>query len=192
MFAGTPGRAARLRRLAIVIATALAGIGTAALVSVAVARTFTLNIAKNAKVTNTKQVTTLENIVVNSHAMAAYALTGDSRSHPKCTKANGCYSFWLPIHVSSVSKLSKASGISGRLAGWRHNGYVQATLGGHPLYTFVLDKNKDHATGEGVVSFKGTWHVIKTSASNPAMTTTTTTTPTTTTTSTTTAYPPGY
>lgn len=186
MPAHNSGRATRARRLAIVIATAIAGLGTAVLVSVAVARTFTLNIAKNASVTNAiSHVTTHENIVANSSGLAVYTLSGDSRAHPKCTKANGCFSFWPPVKVSSVSKLSKASGIKGTLGTWRRDGFIQVTLAGHPLYTFSMDK-KDHATGEGFVGFKGTWHVVKTSA-NPGTTMTTTTG-----TTTTSPYPPGY
>ncbi len=180
------GRATRLRRLAIVLATTIAAVSTAVLVSVAVARTFTLNIAKDASVTNAvSHATTHANIVANSSGRAVYTLSGDSKAHPKCTKANGCFSFWPPVKVSSVSKLRKASGIKGALGTWRRDGFIQVTLAGHPLYTFYMDK-RDHATGEGIVGFKGTWHVVKTSADSS-----TTMTPTTGTT-TTSPSPPGY
>lgn len=182
----TPSGAARLRRLAIVLATALVGVGAAALVSVAVARTFTLNIAKNARVTNVNtHVTTRENVVAASGGLAVYTLSGDSKAHPKCTKANGCFKFWPPVVVSSAGKLSKASGIKGSLGTWRRNGIIQVTLAGHPLYTFFKDK-RGSATGEGIAGFSGTWHVVKTSAdSSTGMTTTTGAT-------TTSPYSPGY
>ena len=180
------GRVTRARRLAIVIATTIAGVGAAVLVSVAVARTFTLNIAKNASVTNAvSHATTHENIVANSSGLAVYTLSGDSKAHPKCTKSNGCFAVWPPVKVSSAGKLSKAAGIKGSLGTWRRNGFIQVTLAGHPLYTFAPDK-RDHATGEDFTHFGGTWHVVKTSA-DPG----TTMTPTTGTT-TTSPYPPGY
>jgi hypothetical protein len=40
------------------------------------------------------------------------------------------------------------------------------TLAGHPLYTFIVDTKKNDATGEGIVHFGGTWHVIKSSSSS--------------------------
>jgi hypothetical protein len=65
----------------------------------------------------------------------------------------------------------------------------QLTLGGRPLYTFVGDGGKAHkSTGEGVVSFGGTWHVVAASVSRSV-----TSPPATTTTSSTTSNPyPGY
>jgi predicted lipoprotein with Yx(FWY)xxD motif len=174
---------------------AFAGFATAALVGVAIARTFTLQVVKNAQVTNQAATTTSESIVANSHGSAVYELTGDSPSHPKCTKATGCFSFWPPLTVASRKNLSKASGISGKLGVWHRNGFFQVTLAGHPLYRYAGDSRKDSATGQGVRSFGGTWHVIKVANASGGTTTsngttsTMTTTPTTTTT-TTCAYPP--
>jgi predicted lipoprotein with Yx(FWY)xxD motif len=78
-------------------------------------------------VTNQSGTTKTENIVVDSRWLAVYTLTGDSKSHPKCTKANGCFSFWPPLTVSSAKKLSKAQGIKGRLGVW----HLQWVLPGH-------------------------------------------------------------
>lgn len=178
-------------KLAVAVIAATAGFAAAALVGVAVARTFTLQVAKGASVTNQTGTTRTENIVVNPRGLAVYALTGDSKSHPKCTRASGCFSFWPPLKVSSPAQLSKASGIIGRLGVWRRNGFLQVTLAGHPLYRYAGDSQRHHATGEGVVSFGGTWHVEKAGATSPS-TTTPTTTMTTSTTMTTTScfYPP--
>lgn len=187
-------RARRTRSAAILVA-AVAGFAVAALVGVAIANTFTLQVAKNAKVTNQMGMTTRENIVVNSRGRAVYDLTGDSKSHAKCTKANGCFQFWPPLTVSSTKNLSKAMGINGKLGVWHRNGFLQVTLGGHPLYRFAPDSQRDVATGEGIQSFGGTWHVIKASASGTGASTTTMTSTTSTNTTTTTAsclYPPCY
>ena len=162
---------ARSPRAAAVVVAALAGVIMAALVGVALAKTFTLSVAKDAKVTNQAGKTKSENIVVN-RGFAVYELSGDSKRNPKCTKANGCFGFWPPVTVASAKKLSKAHGISGKLGVWHRNGLFQAMLGGHPLYHFSLDHQRKHATGEGVVAFGGTWHVVEAGKSSAAGTTT--------------------
>ncbi len=158
-----------------------AGFAAAALVGVALAKTVTLQVAKNARVTNQSGTTKTQNIVVNARGFALYTLTGDSKSHPKCTKANHCFSFWPPLTVSSAKQLSKAPGIKGKLGVWHRNGFFQVTLAGHPVYRFAPDTQRHHATGEGVVSFGGTWHVQKPGATSGSATMPTTTMPTTTT-----------
>jgi predicted lipoprotein with Yx(FWY)xxD motif len=182
----------RPRSIAMLIAAAM-GVATAALVGVAIAKTFTLQVAKNAKVTNQTGLTTHENIAVTPRGFAVYHLSGDSKQHPKCTRNNGCFKFWPPVTVNSAKTLSKPAGVNGGLGVWRRNGFLQLTLAGHPLYRFAPDSQKHVATGEGIRSFGGTWHVI-TSASTPSGTTTmTTSTPsTTTTTPPTCLYPPCY
>lgn len=179
-------------RPAVLTLAALTGFATALLVGVALAKTFTLQVAKNAKVTNQTRMTTTENIVVNSRDRAVYDLTGDSKKHPECTKANGCFSFWPPVTVSSAKKLSKAPGIRGRLGVWHRDGFFQVTLNGRPLYRFAPDSQPDHATGEGIRSFGGTWHALKTGSSPSGGGTTTMTGTTGTTTTAPCVYPPCY
>jgi predicted lipoprotein with Yx(FWY)xxD motif len=183
----------RLRRSAVVLAVAGAGFATAAVATIAGAKTFTLDVGANAKVTNAGGQTKHESILVNSRGAAVYTLTGDSKKHPECTQANGCFGFWIPVKVASANKLTKAPGIKGKLSTWSRNGLTQAVLAGHPLYTFVNDKHRNAATGEGVKGFGGTWHVgtvATTSMTNAPGTTSSTSTTTTTTTST--YVPPGY
>ena len=170
---------ARPRSAAILLA-ALGGFATAALVGVALAKTFTLHAATNSKVTNQMGMTTTENIVVNARGFAVYELTGDSKRHPECTKASGCFRFWPPVTVSSPTRLSKGPGVTGRLGVWRRNGFFQVTLGGHPVYRFAGDTQRRVATGEGIRSFGGTWHVSKAAGSATGTTTTSTATGTTT------------
>lgn len=161
--------AARVIGLALVAATILIG--------VALANTFTVRVAKNASVTNVMGITTTENVVVTSRGHAIYELSGDRKGHAKCKKTNGCFAIWPPVTVSSKGHLSKGPGVKGRLGTWRRSGVLQVTLSGHPLYRFGSDRRKDTATGEGLHSFGGTWHVVTAGASSV---TTTSTTPTTT------------
>ncbi len=184
---------ARSPKAAAATVAALAGLITAGLVGVAVAKTFTLQVATGAKVIGQAGTTKTENIVVTSRGFAVYDLSGDSKRHPECTEANSCFSFWPPVTVSSPKQLSKARGIRGTLGVWRRDGFFQVTLGGHPLYRFAPDHQKGHATGEGIHSFGGTWHVVKAAGSSTPGTTMpggTTSTMTTTTTSTMCLYPP--
>ncbi len=175
----------RVRWATIALAAAAAGVGTAAMAGATSARTFTLQEAKGAPVANQSHKTTAENIVVNSKARAVYALTGDSRTHPECTMANHCFTFWPPVTVASRASLSKGPGVVGKLGLWQRDGFLQVTLSGHPLYTYAGDLQARKATGEGVVSFGGTWHVRKAgTTSRPGGTTTSTTTTHTMTTST--------
>jgi predicted lipoprotein with Yx(FWY)xxD motif len=175
-----------LRRGSVLVIALLAGLGVAGLLGVAVAHSFTLEVVKDAKVTSQGGSVKHENIVATAKGAAVYELTGDSKAHPECTNANGCFRFWPPVKVASAHDLSKAPGIGGKLGTWRHDGFLQVTLGGHPLYTFSGDAHKRQAVGEGIVSFGGTWHVVKASGGgsggggqmSPSNTTTTTTTTT--------------
>jgi predicted lipoprotein with Yx(FWY)xxD motif len=173
---------ARWQRWGAMLLTAVAGFATAALVGIAYAKTITLQVAKNAKVTNTKGTTKRENIVVDSRGSALYTLSGETTHHALCTRAKGCFKFWPPLTVASAKKLSEAPGIKGRLGVWHRNGFFQVTLGGHPLYRFAPDTKPHVATGEGIHAFGGAWHVVKAAATMNG-TSTATSTPSTTTTS---------
>jgi predicted lipoprotein with Yx(FWY)xxD motif len=151
-----------------VAAGSVAALAAAAtLVGIALAQTVTLQVADNASVTNQVGSTMRESIVVSSHGFALYELTGDSEQHPECTGANSCFSFWPPVRVSSANTLSKALGIRGKLRVWQRDGFFQVTLGGHPLYRYAPDTQRDTATGQGIQSFGGTWHVAVAAASSP-------------------------
>ena len=189
----------RVRSATIALIAAAAGFGAAAMAGITSARTFTLQEAKHAPVTNQSHTTTHANIVVNSKAKAVYFLTGDTKTHPECTMANHCFTFWPPVTVASPASLSAAPGVTGKLGLWKRDGFLQVMLNGHPLYNYAGDLEPRNATGEGVVSFGGTWHVRKAgSTATPGGTTTSTTGTTTTTTTTTTStmtttscvYPP--
>src|SRR3954452_18673958 len=139
------------RRSWVILVAIAVGVGLAALSAAAAARTLTLNVARNAQVTNfNTKATTLENVAVNSRGFAVYTLSGETTHHVKCTRASGCLKFWFPVTARSVKQLSKAKGISGKLRIWHRGSISQVTLNGHPLYTFVLDTSKHHATGQDV------------------------------------------
>jgi predicted lipoprotein with Yx(FWY)xxD motif len=149
----------RLSALMIVAVTACAAV---LLVGAALATTtYTLQVAKSARVKNAVGATSTENIVVNSRSRAVYYLTGDSKSHPKCTKTNHCFGFWPPVTVTSASKLTKGPSVKGTVSVWHRDGFFQVVLAGHPLYTYTSDSQRQMASGQGAHGFGGTWYVIK-------------------------------
>ncbi len=168
-------RTGRIRpRPTVLIVAALAGAALAALAGMALAkRKPTVSTARNASLGET--------ILVDGRGLTLYTLSGETIHHLKCTKADSCFPFWPPETVKSArTKLSLPAGVRGKLTTLHRNGFFQLVLGGHPLYRFAPDDNvKGSARGEGIVSFGGTWHVVKESAAKKQTVTTTTTTTTT-------------
>jgi predicted lipoprotein with Yx(FWY)xxD motif len=182
-----PGQASRLPRALPALVVAVAGFAVAVASGIAFARSFTLKVGKNVKVTNfVTRASTRESILVNPHGVSLYWLGGETTHHLLCS-SSVCLKFWPPDKVSSAhAKLAKGPGVKGKLGVLHRHGFLQLTWNGHPLYMFMLDGGKSGiATGEGVMSFGGTWHVIKAGSGKRAPRTTTTTT----TTSSSTAYP---
>jgi predicted lipoprotein with Yx(FWY)xxD motif len=166
----------RKRRSITVLIAVIAGFAVAGLTGLALAGSSpTLSAAQNATIGKT--------IVVDSHGLTVYELSPENTRHLLCTKANGCFKFWLPVTVSSAkTRLTAATGIKGKLGILHRNGMFQVTLARRPLYRFAGDTSKrGKASGQGLHGFGGTWHVVTAADPQPTMSTTTTTmtTPTT-------------
>jgi predicted lipoprotein with Yx(FWY)xxD motif len=101
-------------------------------------------------------------VLVTSSGMPIYLLTGDTKSHPKCTGSQ-CLSAW-PAVTSKSKKPTLGKGVTGKVAIWHHNGINQLTLNGHPLYTYAAD-SAGSASGQGLKSFGGTWWLMTASGS---------------------------
>jgi predicted lipoprotein with Yx(FWY)xxD motif len=183
-------RARRPGSLSAVLVAVIAGVAVAAFAGLAFAKgSATLRTGANSSLG--------EKIALNSKGMAVYELKPETAHHLLCTSSS-CLKFWPAVKVSKNAKLSAAAGIKGKLGKLHRGSFYQLTLSGHPLYTFVGDTKAGMASGNGVKSFGGTWHVVslgkdKSSGTTTSTTSTTTTTnpyyPTTTTTTTTTSPP---
>lgn len=105
-------------------------------------------------------------VVVNAQGHTLYALTPETASRLLC-KSRSCLKLWPPLTVSSRSvKLKAGAGVQGRLGILpRHNGVLQVTLAGKPLYRYSGDGARGEANGQGIKSFGGTWHAV--TASSP-------------------------
>jgi predicted lipoprotein with Yx(FWY)xxD motif len=166
-------------------ATALAAvIGAVALVmaGLAVAKSFTLKVARNVHVTNTptamfrvKAVDTHEAVAVGPSGYAVYTFQGETTHHIICKKTNSmatnCWGFWPPVSPSGAGAVTKQSGISGKLGTFKNHGVTQLTLNGQPLYYFtpdIMGKNKHQATGDELKTFGSIWHIVKASGAAKA------------------------
>jgi predicted lipoprotein with Yx(FWY)xxD motif len=113
-------------------------------------------------------------IVVDSRGRTVYELKPETAHHLLCTSKQ-CLQFWPPVTVHSAkTKLSKATGVKGKLGILHRKGFLQVTLGGVPLYRFAKDTAKGQANGNGIMGFGGTWHVVTASSHKTSSSSTTT------------------
>jgi predicted lipoprotein with Yx(FWY)xxD motif len=156
-------------RAAAMLVVGLAGLAVLALAAIAVGKSFTLRVERNAHVTNgfpPPMVNKHEAIAIGPKGVAVYTLAGETTKHLLCvTKKTGqmCLTFWPPATVKSANGLTMQAGIKGKLKTFHRAGYgLQLELSGHPLYYFLPDiksHNPAKATGQ-LVQNSGTWHVV--------------------------------
>jgi predicted lipoprotein with Yx(FWY)xxD motif len=121
-------------------------------------------------------------IVINAQGRTLYALSPETTHHLLCASSE-CVKFWPPLTVPSTkTKLKAGPGVQGHLGILhRHNGLLQVTLRGMPLYRYSHDHAKGQVNGDGIESFGGTWHAVSAqtstmpTASSPPESPTTTT-----------------
>ena len=101
-------------------------------------------------------------VVVDSHGLTLYTLSGESARHLKCASTR-CFTAWPPYKVSAAAKLTTTPSVKGRIGRLHRvsDRFYQVTLNGHPLYTFVGDaRKKGSGKGQGITAFGGTWHTV--------------------------------
>ncbi len=94
----------------------------------------------------------LGKILADSDGMALYTFTGTDGAAVPCTDA--CLTAWPPLTSTGTPKAAK------RVKQLDVTDDGQVTHRGLPLYRFAADSAKGEATGEGITSFGGTWHVV--------------------------------
>ena len=196
-----------LRRPPITILIAVGLLVVGATAGLALAKSFTLKVAKKVHVTNdptkafrVKPVNTHEAVAVGPSGFAVYTFQGETTHHIICKKTNSqstnCWAFWPPVSPNG-KKATKAPGIKGKLGTFRNHGVTQLTLNGQPLYYFtpdIMSHNKKQATGDELKTFGSIWHIVKAGAATHHAAASPGPTPmqSTSTTSTMPAPPPGY
>jgi predicted lipoprotein with Yx(FWY)xxD motif len=110
----------------------IAGFALAAVTGLALASTGskTVKTAHNKKLGKT--------IVVDSKGLTLYHLAPETTHHLLC-KNQACFSFWPPYKVAKNAKLTKGTGIKGKLGKFHRHGFWQVTRGGKPLYHYSGD-----------------------------------------------------
>jgi predicted lipoprotein with Yx(FWY)xxD motif len=99
-------------------------------------------------------------ILVDSQGRTLYTLTNNGANVP-CTGA--CLAVWPPsLLPSGQTTVSTGPGVSNVTAVGATGG-MQVAYKGMPLYRFSGDVNAGAANGDGINSFGGIWHVVKTS-----------------------------
>lgn len=99
-------------------------------------------------------------VLANAKGFTLYWFVPDTSTTSKCTGT--CAKYWPPV----AGPATGTSGISGKFATiTRTDGSVQATYGGHPLYTYVGDTAPGQAKGNGLNLSGGVWHEVVVSGS---------------------------
>jgi predicted lipoprotein with Yx(FWY)xxD motif len=101
------------------------------------------------------------NILVDSAGFTVYTLSTESGGKITCTAT--CLTAWPPILLAAgATTPTGGTGVTGTLGTvTRADGSKQATYNGFPIYDYLGDSKAGDTTGEGVVSFGGTWHLVQ-------------------------------
>jgi predicted lipoprotein with Yx(FWY)xxD motif len=114
--------------------------------------------ARPLPVVTTMTVAGLGKILVNSQGQVLYSFTKNGAAVPCDTS---CLAVWPAVTLpAGMTTPTGTSGV-GTLGTTTANGPTQVTVGGLPLYTYAGDSAPGVANGNKLVSFGGTWKVVK-------------------------------
>lgn len=112
-------------------------------------------------------------LLVDAKGRTLYTLTKGGRP-VACT--GQCATFWPPLLLTSgATQATDVAGVTG-LGTVSANGGMQVTKNGAPLHRFSGDAARGDAKGDGIASFGGVWHVVKSAGTSKAGSSATTTT----------------
>jgi predicted lipoprotein with Yx(FWY)xxD motif len=101
----------------------------------------------------------LGKIVVDGRSRTLYLFEKDKNGKSRCSGA--CATNWPPLLTKGKPKAGTGVKASKLGTTKRADGTTQVTYGGHPLYTFVADKNKPGSTkGQELDAFGAEWYVV--------------------------------
>jgi predicted lipoprotein with Yx(FWY)xxD motif len=103
-------------------------------------------------------------VLVNSHGLTLYRLSGEGAGHFICT-STACVGIWHPLKASSGNTPTGSVGSLSLVK--RPDGTMQVAYKGMPLYTFVKDTAPGQANGQGIKDV-GTWNAVTVSAAKSA------------------------
>ena len=100
-------------------------------------------------------------ILGDGRKRALYLFTADTGETSTCS--GECAAAWPPWIVEREPRA--APGVNASLIGTtrRHDGRLQATYRGHPLYYYVRDRLPEQVLCQAVFEFGGSWLVVRSS-----------------------------
>jgi len=110
--------------------------------------------------------TGIGNVLVDQQGRTLYRFGRDSGTMSACTGA--CAANWPPFRIHGKPAVGSGAKVSDVGTTTRPDGRSQLTYDGHPLYTFVNDKNPGDTNGEGVKAFGGSWFAVSASGAEVA------------------------
>jgi predicted lipoprotein with Yx(FWY)xxD motif len=151
---------ARLRRTALAVPAALAGLALA-LTACGSSGVTTLSAppTTNTSLTLTLQHSPVGLILATGGGNTLYDFAPDTPTHSACLN-DGCVFQWPPLVQSGPVRVGKGVDVSlvGTLT--RPDGSTQLSYGGHPLYTYNLDVTPGMVTGQAIDQDGGLWYVL--------------------------------
>ena len=94
-------------------------------------------------------------VATGSRHMTVYLFAADHGAASACSGT--CAKVWPPL-LGHPTGTGLPAGRLGTIT--RPDGTVQATLAGHPLYTYAKDGDAGDAYGQGLKSFGADWYVL--------------------------------
>jgi predicted lipoprotein with Yx(FWY)xxD motif len=102
-------------------------------------------------------------VLTNAKGFTLYWFAPDTSTKSMCN--GSCAKSWPP----APGPATLSAGVNGKLGTiTRSDGSVQATFGGHPLYTFSGDNSPGQTSGNGLNLQGGVWHEVTVSGTAPA------------------------
>ncbi len=151
---------ARARRLVVAIASlAVAGALLAACDGGTAAKVAGSPPTTNASVTIGTISSPVGKVLATGSGYALYDFAPDTPTHSACITVI-CVEVWPPLIVTGQPTVG--NGLQPALVGTvrRPNGDLQATYGGHPLYTWKGDTDPGMITGQALLNAGGYWYVV--------------------------------
>jgi predicted lipoprotein with Yx(FWY)xxD motif len=121
----------------------------------------TVGSASGASVKTMQNASLRATVLVSSHGMTLYHLSGEQNGKFICT-TSACVGIWHPLTVASGSTPTGTESL-GTVK--RPDGTEQVTYKGMPLYTFAQDTSEGDAKGQGLKDV-GTWSAVTVSAAS--------------------------
>ncbi len=98
-------------------------------------------------------------ILVDAAGFTVYDFHKDKGTTSSCYGA--CAKVWPPLTTTDAPKAGKGAMASKLGTTKRKDGTVQVTYAGHPLYTYVTDKQPGEANGQDIDSFGAEWYALR-------------------------------